>query len=348
MMNTNRLSNGEIAHFCKSLSLLLHAGIGVGDGLYFMAEEETGADSQMFKEMGQNVDQGDALWQALEKNEKFPFYVTGMVKVGEYTGHLEEALMALSQYYEERERRDRQMRNVLTYPTILLLLMLLVIGVLLVCVLPVFDEVYASLGGGLTGVAGWLLHLGQLLKSLLPVLGIFLAAAAVLVLLYFYHAGFRKKAVTWFMRRWGDRGVFKKLNDAHFMQALEMGYRSGLNLEEAAAMALGLLEDVPEAAARYQKCVDLLSKGETLAQTLKEAEILPVRECRLLELGMRSGSGEMTLGDIAARLSEEAAYDLERNVSRIEPAMVLTASLMVGVILLAVMLPLMNIMSAIG
>ena len=347
-MKDNRMSNGDIAHFCKGVSLLLHAGIGLGDGLYFMSEEESGESAEMLKEMGKEVDFGSALWQAMEKHAKFPAYVTGMVKVGEYTGHLEEALMALSFYYEERERMNKQMRSTLTYPAILLLLMLVVIGVLLISVRPVFDEVYASLGGNLNGIAGLLLRFGQFLKAALPVLAVLLALGVGLVLYVCYHAEAREKAVNAFQQKYGDKGVFRKLNDAHFVQALELGYRSGLQVEEAAALAGELLEDVPEAAARYKQCAELLTEGKVLSEALGMTGILQPKECRMLELGMRSGSGEQVIREIAERISEDASMELEAVAGKIEPAMVLSASLLVGMILLAVMLPLMNIMSAIG
>ena len=68
----------------------------------------------------------------------------------------------------------------------------------------------------------------------------------------------------------------------------------------------------------------------------------------MLALGLQGGSGDQVMEEIACRLMDEAEAALEQKVSRVEPAMVLTASLLVGVILLSVMLPLMNIMSSIG
>ena len=102
-----------------------------------------------------------------------------MIEVGEETGRTEEALSALSQYYEQRARLDRQVRSALLYPAVMLVLMLLVIGVLLVRVLPIFDDVYASLGGRLTGVAGGLLAIGRWLDSAMPVLWVLLALVVV-------------------------------------------------------------------------------------------------------------------------------------------------------------------------
>lgn len=68
----------------------------------------------------------------------------------------------------------------------------------------------------------------------------------------------------------------------------------------------------------------------------------------MLELGLRGGTGDQVMEEIAGRLSEEASQTLEQRVAQVEPAMVLAASLLVGIILLSVMLPLMHIMSAIG
>ena len=85
-----------------------------------------------------------------------------------------------------------------------------------------------------------------------------------------------------------------------------------------------------------------------LAKAMGEAGVLPRSDCRLLELGMRSGSGDGVMLQIAQRLSEEGEAALEAKMGQIEPTLVVTASVLVGLILLSVMLPLMHIMTAIG
>lgn len=320
----------------------------MGDGLFLLAEEEAGVSAKLLEQMGQLVDDGAFLNQAMEESGRFPVYVTGLVKVGEWTGHLEEALLALSRYYDEQERMSRQMKSALLYPSMLLLLMLLIIGVLLVKVLPVFDDVYASLGGSLTGVAGGLLQLGTFLEAALPVLCALLAATAMAALVLAKQDSLRERMITWWKKRWGDKGVFRKLHDAQFAQALAMGLRSGMPVEEAIGLAGNILKDIPGAADRGKACVESLERGEGLAQVLKEYEVLPASYCRMLELGVQGGSGDQVMEEIAGRLSEEAGQALEQKVALVEPVIVMTASLLVGVILLSVMLPLMNIMSAIG
>lgn len=348
-MKQLELTNLEISDLCRELALLLHAGVGIADGLYLLAEEETEKKHrQLLSELAKRVEEGSFLYQAFEEAGCFPVYVTGLLQVGERVGRTEETLNALSAYYEQRERTNRQVRSALTYPAILLLLMTVVIVVLLSRVLPVFNEIYASLGGRLTGVAGGLLLLGQVLDRCMPILCALLAAVLLAFGAFSVHRGFQSAVIGAWNRRWGDRGVSRSMNNARFAQALSMGFSSGLTLEESVDMAALLLKDVPAAVARCEQCRKLLEEGETLSHALGETGLMSAASCRLLTLGMRGGAGDSVMEEIARRMQEEAQLELEGKVAKIEPALVLVTSMLVGVILLSVMLPLMNIMTAIG
>ena len=338
------ISNEDIASLCLELSLLLHAGVSTGDALSLLSEE--GDRRGMLKNMAERVDSGETLSAALRESGAFPTYVCGLVEVGERTGRTEEALSALSRYYEDRVRLSRRVRSALLYPAVMLALMLVVIGVLLVKVLPIFDDVYASLGGRLTGVAAGLLTLGRWLESAMPVLFIVLAALAALVLLFTVVGPLRRGITALWRKIRGDRGVSRKLNNARLAQALAMGMASGLPVDEAAELSANLMEG--GAKKRCQNCQKRLEGGESLGEALKESGLLPPRQSRLLELGQRSGAGDASMEKIARDLSEEGEAALDALVGRVEPALVLVCSVLVGLILLSVMLPLMHIMSAIG
>ena len=348
-MEKKKLPHCELARFCQSLAMSLEAGISMGDSLMMLSEDETpGMLRDVLSEMGSKADGGMALSAAMREAAVFPAYMVGLVEVGERTGRQLEALTALARYYEERERMDWRIRNALTYPAILLLLMLAVIVVLLTKVLPIFDDVYASLGGSLTGVAGGLLKLGQWLDIAMPVLLVLLAVVVIFVIVFAVSGTVREKLLAVWRSKRGDKGLSRRQTEARFAQALAMGLSSGLPLSEAVDLAALLLEDTPAAVARCRDCVQRLERGDSLVQALRESGVLPVRSCRLLAMGLRSGNGDTAMTEIARRLSEEADSTLESKVARVEPALVLIASLLGGAILLAVMLPLLNILSAVG
>lgn len=348
-MKKHNLTNDEISTLCLELSLLFHSGVDAGSGLFLLAEEEGSSSlGALLTQMARQVDEGGSLAGAFRDCKAFPEYVCGLIQVGEQTGRTEEALRSLARYYEDRAQLDRQLRSSLLYPAVLLLVMLAVIVVLLTQVLPVFNDVYANLGGQLTGVAGSLLALGQALDRLMPLLCLLLGLAVVLLAAFAGSFSFRSRVLTFWRSRMGDKGVSKKLNNARFAQALSMGMGSGLTMEESLELAASLLSDLPAAQRRCQDCRGRLEEGTPLAKAMAESGVLPRADCRLLDLGIRSGSGDSVMVQIAQRLSQEGEDALEARMGQIEPTLVVISSILVGLILLAVMLPLMHIMSAIG
>lgn len=341
-------THSENAQLFRGLSLLLHAGIGLAEGLYLLAEDAPEKTGELLRSMGSAMDQGAALSDVMEQTEVFAAYDFAMVRTGEQTGRMEEALEALAEHYEERQRTGRAIRTALTYPCTVLLLMLVVIAVLLMKVLPVFDSVYASLGSGLTGIAAGLLHLGEVLKKALPVLLVLLILGAAGVLLFALWTPFREKLTALWRSRFGDKGFLRKFNNARFARALAMGLRSGMPMEQAMELAQSLLADIPGAAARCGQCAEDLKRGVSLSDAMASARLLTPSMSRMLSVGLRGGNADRVMEDIAEKLMEDATQSLEEGISKIEPMMVTAASVLVGLILLAVMLPLMNIMSTIG
>ena len=343
------LQNEEIGLLCRELALLLHAGVTVGDGLSLMAEEEQGSTlGQVLDGLCRQVDEGQPLAQAVQASEYFPPYVCSLLTVGQRTGRLEQALEALNQYYDQRQRMETRIKTALTYPTILLLVMMVVIVVLLTRVLPLFRTVYAGLGGAFSGLAAGLYRVGQVLDGMLPFLCVLLLAALALLAAFCTSDAFRQHLLSFWQRLRGDKGTARSLNQARLAQGLAMGMSAGLTGEQALEQAQALLGESVGLQENCQTCIALLNQGDSLARALEKAALLPPRECRILELAARSGAGDQAMADIARRLEEQSELQLSRCVERVEPVMVIVTSLLVGGILLSVMLPLMQILASIG
>ena len=344
-----QLTSEELGTICRSLAYLLHAGSSSGDALALLAEDAQDAALEgKFRQMAQQTDAGESLSAAFRQAGCFPQYIPALLEVGERSGRTEEALNALCRFYEGRARMEKRLRAALLYPAVLLVVMLAVIVVLLAWVLPVFNEVYMQLGSGLTGIAGGLLSLGMALRHIMPVLCAVLAVILLLFILCFVSTRFRNKLLTLRGGKRPDRGIARVIDSARFAQALAMGMSSGFTPEDAATLALSLTEDSGAFHARCAACIDALQSGASLPRALGDAEILSRSDCRLLEAGIRGGNGETAMAQIADKLLEESELLLEAKVGCIEPTLVVITSVLVGLILLTVMLPLMHIMSTIG
>lgn len=347
-MKKQVMAQAELALLCRELGLLYHAGVEPGSGLLLLAEDCRDKNiKQTLEQIAAGLDEGLPLSRALENTGVFPGYMCSLIRIGEETGRLEDALQALAEYYGYQVQLGRRLKAALSYPLVLMLVMLIVIVVLLTRVLPVFDDIYARLGGSMTGIAGALYKAGQALDAVMPLLCVLLAVFLALIAAFTLSESFRGKVIAWAQRRWGDRGAFQKMNRSRLAQALNMGISSGLMPEEALELASGLLKDT-SLGGKCLDCAEMLRDGSPLAAALAGCGLLPAAQCRLLDLGVKSGCMENVMQQIAQDSEEDADHALEATLGRIEPAMVLMCSILVGMILLSVMLPLLDIMAAIG
>ena len=339
----------QIGNLCGSLAHLYHAGIGTGDALALLADDESsGQEKELLQGMSVWADEGASLAEIFRRTECFPDYVGNLLSVGERVGRTEETLTALSSYYAGRARLARQIKNTLLYPAVLMVVLLAVLFILLVWVMPVFNDVYARLGSSLTGIAGGLLEFGILLRKGLPVLFAVLMLVVVFAIIIAVSSGLRGKLMSFCKKKFGDTGIVRRSNTARFTQALAMGMAGGLTDREAVELASDLAEGSGEFSSCCDLCLAKLDEGDDLSTALRESRLLSKAECRLLSTGIKSGCADQIMDQIALRALEESEQELENLAGRIEPTVVVAMSLMVGFILLSVMPPTMNIMSAIG
>lgn len=345
MKNVKAWAPAELSSFCMELSLLLHAGYPLAEGLHLLREE---SKDPVLTQLCTRMDDGAPLSVALGETGAFPDYLCSMAETGELTGRLEQTFSSLSSYYERRRKLALRIRGAVLYPTILLTLMLVVIVVLLTKVLPVFNDVFEQLGGQMTGLAGGLLAFGEGLDAALPWLGILLLVLVFVFGFALVRPSFRARLLRVWERYFGDGGLSRKIASSRFAAALTMGLQTGLTVEESLRRAIAFHQENASLRRRMELCLRRQEEGLSLSDALLEAELLPPHYCRMLSLALRSGATDSVMEEVARRMEEDAEEAIDAMVSRVEPSLVLLSSVLVGILLLSVMLPLMNIMSAIG
>ena len=312
-MKAMKLDNLACADLFQKLSLLLHSGVTVSSGLLILSEDEPdAAQRELLLQMAQQTEDGCAFYEALSRSECFPGYAVGLMEVAERVGRMEETLLSLSRYYEDRARISRSIRNALAFPSLLVVMMLAVLVIILSRVFPVFDEVYSALGGSMTGIASGLLAFGQMLSNALPVLGVLAGAiivAVAIACLIPSVSDFFKKL---FLRLTGDRGIWRKVNSSHFAQAMALALSCGLPMEEGLELATKLLADNPAALRRCQDCQKHFQDTADLVSALRNTDILSPASCQMLSISLQVGKADATMQQIADRMSNEADEAIEK------------------------------------
>jgi len=345
---TAALSYPELSAFCAQVSMILKAGIPLHEGLAVMrddATEQTGRG--VLETICAKAEQGLPLRTALEAAGVFPRYMLDMVEIGETSGKLEEVMTSLASYYDRQESLSQSVRRAVTYPAVMVGMMLLTMLVLVVKVLPVFRRVYQRLGSGVSDFTQGLLRFGSALGTVALVVLCVCAAAALVLLLMRTTAGGRRALSRLARRLPFTRGVGDTISSGRFAASMALMLGSGMDLNRSLELAAQLLGDSPMAG-QVQRCRQQVEDGISFADALTDNHIFSGLSARMITVGMRSGSVDRVMERIALQCDQEAAARLEGLVAVLEPTLVAILSVVVGIILVSVMLPLMGVMSSIG
>ena len=339
-----KLSFGYISSLCIELHLIVKAGISIEDGLEMLADGDTTKDTRsVLNRVVELMGAGDELHEALRRTERFPEYMCRMIEIGTKTGYQEEVFKALSEYYENQDQINRSIRNAIAYPSILVVMLLLVVSILITQVLPIFGEVYSQLGREMPTFAVAIMNFGQWLTQnwYVPVILLAVLVGFGIVLIKLPAV---RRAI--FPTGKNQDSLSAKIASARFAFALSMTMQSGLDTSESLIMA-EQLSDNPSMSKRIEKCRKLIESGISFASAIEQSDAFPPIYSRMLGVGIRTGTTDAVMAEIARRSEDAANADLDRIIGRIEPTLVVIMSVIIGAILLAVMLPLTGIMSAI-
>lgn len=333
----------EVALFCEQVAMLLQAGIPLHDGIETLHEAYGGA----FDTLSQTVLETGSLSQAAEKSGLFPRYCVSMLHIAEQTGNLEGVLNALAVYYRREEKLRASAKSAFLYPAVLVVLMAVVIGVLVVQVLPIFNEVLRGLGADLTPGAAAMMELGlQSGNVLLWVVGILLAL--LIALAVWVRCGGGQRLLSAASRA---LPLFQKLRRhmvaERFAGVVSMMLSSGYPIGNALHMAADIAPD-KEASAVVARCASLVEEGHGFGEALEKLHIFDPLEEKMLRTAGVAGQTDRVLADLAVRYEERLDESIGMAVSLIEPILVAVMTLAIGGVLLSVMLPLLSILSAIG
>lgn len=348
MKNVKKLSNAELSSFCFQLSMMLSAGITPSEALELMQEDTMTSDGKkILCQLQNSLYEGLSLYQALDTSGLFPEYVIEMIHLGEETGNLDIITQKLADYYEQQCSIVEALKSALSYPLIMLGLMLCIIIVLLTTVLPIFNEVFLQLGSELTGIAWQLLSLGRVLQSFSSVAIFFILLLIIAVIITLLFPAMRRKMQLFFQTHFFTKNFMLQIAYSRFASSLALINASGVNIFKGLELVEKLVGN-ELMSVKIQHCKKALAEDEFIYDALKDSGIFRSAELRMLEIGYKTGKSDDVLLKISANYQNETLSKIRKILNSIEPTLVIVFSLLVGLILLSVILPLIGVMSNIG
>lgn len=337
----------ELSGFCMQIALLLDSGVPLESGLSVMAEDaERERDRKLLLQMSEEVELGELLDTVMEKTGEFPPYLVKMAGIGHKTGNLEKVMRSMSNYYAKEYSISKNIRNAVSYPLMMVAMLMIVLFVLLTKVMPIFEQVYNQLGTETSQFTKQVISAGTIFSGAAIIVLAIMAVAVVVVSLRKTNSdnsSWAEKLLEVIKER---SSLSKAVVKRRILAVMAISEASGLKPEEGIKFAETLVSE--KYAKLLEECAFKLETGENSYEALKDTGLFTGMDLQMIKVGNRAGKSEMIFSALSDRYEENIDEAIDLFIGRFEPSIVIVLALIVGLILVSVMLPLINIMTTIG
>ena len=340
------LDSAELSSFCSQVALILSAGLPLYDGMETLAETTKGSEyAELYESCSKAVTETGSLYQALQRDNRWPSYLVEMTGIGEQTGQLEKVMNGLSDYYAREDRIRSSIIGAVTYPLVLGVMLVLIIAIMLWKVLPVFQRVLNSMGAELSASGSALMRVGSTIGWVVLAL-VALVVVVVLVGAIMLKTSARDKVLGVVRRLFPPvRNLSMKLASSRVASVLSMMLSSGFPTNEAFRLLPSVLSN-DEASDKVQGIRKELDEGAAFADAISHSKLFDGLHDRMIRMGVAAGREDQVMAKIADLYEEQVEEGIARLVAIIEPTLIALLAVVIGAVLLSVMLPMAGILSS--
>ncbi len=344
-----KVTEKDVIIFCRQFSTMIDAGLPIIQCLDILhSQQENPAFKKKIKTIKESVESGETFADALKKfPEQFDELFVNMIAAGEAGGILDTILRRLSSYMEKASKLKAQVKGAMTYPVITLIIALVVVSVILVFVIPVFQDMFTGLGSDLPGMTKAVVAASNFIK------GNILYIIVGLGLFIFFFKRFLKtpKGQELFDDLILKSPVFgillRKVAVAKFTTTMGTMMASGVSILDALDIVAKTSGNKTIEKAIY-KVRAAISEGRTMAEPLEESRVFPSMVCSMIAVGESTGALDTMLGKIGEFYDEEVDQAVENLTAMIEPFMLVFLGVVIGGLVVSMYLPIFKMAGAVG
>ena len=340
------IDSAELSSFYSQVALILSAGLPLYDGMETLAETTKGSEyAELYESCSKAVTETGSLYQALQRDDRWPTYMVEMTGIGEQTGQLEKVMNGLSDYYAREDRIRSSIIGAVTYPLVLGVMLVLIISIMLWKVLPVFQRVLNSMGAELSASGSALMRVGSTIGWVVLAL-VGLVVVAVIIGAIMLKTSARDKVLGTVRKLFPPvRNLSMKLASSRVASVLSMMLSSGFPTNEAFRLLPSVLSD-DEASDKVKGIRRELDDGAAFADAISHSKLFDGLHDRMIRMGVAAGREDQVMAKIADLYEEQVEEGIARLVAIIEPTLIALLAIVIGAVLLSVMLPMAGILSS--
>ncbi len=342
---SDRVKLREVAIVTRQLSTMVDSGLSVVRSLGILAAQvDNPAFAKVLEAVRQDLEHGSSLSAACAKHPKvFSHLFCTLVQAGEVGGNLDEVLANLAETIENQAQLNRTIRSAMTYPAVVLSVMVIIFSAMIIFIVPVFQNLFKSLGGKLPLPTQILIDISEIMTSpwVLVVIGVIIGSIV----------GVRKWIATEDGRAIWDRWMLKppvfgplfhKVALARVTNTLASLISSGVPILEALDICADTAGNVTVGKVLIE-AKNGVREGRPLADPLREhEEVIPTLVVQMIEVGEQTGALDQMLKKVAQFYDQEVAVTVANLTALLEPVLTVVMGAGVGAMVICLYLPMFD------
>ncbi len=335
-----KTSKKDLALFCNQFGSILQAGVPVVDAMGMLAEQtENKVFAKAIIETKNNIERGESLGSAMAmRRDIFPSMLVSMVKAGEASGSLEVSLQRMAVQFEKDEHLAGTIKKAMTYPAVVLVVMIAVVCVLMIFVIPSFMNMFNDLDIKMPAITLAVMGVSNFLKNYWYIV----AAIVVIVVIAWkaFSSSMTGKILIGKFTLWCPltKNFVIKTSCSRLARTLATLTASGLSIVDGLEIVSKTVNNVIIRMSILD-AKEEVKKGMPLSEPLRRSGIFPAMMVHMVKIGENTGDMESMLTKMADYYDEEVENATAQLLAMIEPLITIVLAGMVGIIVGAVLMP---------
>jgi len=347
-LRPGRVKLKTIAVFCRQFATMVNSGLPILRAISILADQTDNQElEKVLVQARTDVEQGSSLSAALAKHPKaFNNLFISMIKAGETGGVLDDVLLSLADQIEKEVELRRQIKSAMTYPVGVVALVMLILTAMLLFVVPQFETIYTNLGGTLPLPTRILLGISNAFRNYWYIIGLGVGVGSFFFRRYKKTDAGRARVDAAKIRVPVFGPLFHKVALARFASTLGMLLRAGVPILQA-------LDNVKETvnnrviADAIDDVKTSVREGESIAKPLGKHKVFPPMVVQMMAVGEETGAVDTMLDKVAQFYNNEVTAQVDALTSLIEPLLIAFIGGAVGAAVIALYMPMFNIINLI-
>lgn len=346
----HKIKMSDLVFFLAQLSTYIKSGIPLVESIKILGKQTKNSGTKsVYKALVYDLTMGASFSEALEKQgSSFPKLLVNMIKSSELAGNLSETLDDMSEYYSSISKTRKEMKSAMTYPAVILTFATGVVVFILVFVIPSFVKMYASADAEVPAITTIVINSSEFLSN--NYIWLILGLVGIITLLYFMYKNVKvfRMIVQWLMMHTPILGKIIINNEvAIFSKTFASLWSHNVFITNS----MEILSKITNNEIYKMLIFDAITnvaRGESVSTSFKNQWAFPVIAYEMLVTGERTGQPGPMMDKVADYFQEEHKNSINQVKAFIEPVLIIFLAVVVGVILLAVVIPMFSIYGQLG